>query len=114
MMKNIYLLLAAVLVIVGMLGFVMPSPVLGMFEVNTLHNIVHLTTGAITLVATMRGLGVMRALGRIFGIGYLALAIVGFVHADLFGLMHVNLADNLLHSALAALFVYVGFLGPPW
>jgi hypothetical protein len=91
----------------------MPSPLLGLFEVNTLHNIIHLASGALTLLAASQGVGAMRTWGRIFGLVYLAVGIAGFVDPSLFGLMHVNLPDNLLHIGLAAIFLYVGFLAPP-
>jgi hypothetical protein len=112
-MKNIYLVLGAVLVLVGVLGFVLPSPLLGIFEVNTLHNVIHLASGALTLIAAMQGIGAMRLWGRIFGLVYVLVGIIGFVMPDMFGLMHLNMADNLLHLGLAAIFLYVGFLAPP-
>lgn len=112
-MRNLFLLLGVVLVVVGVLGFVLPSPLLGVFEVNTLHNIVHLASGALTLLAATQGIGAMRLWGRIFGLVYLLVAIVGFPMPDMFGLMHVNTADNLLHLALAAVFLYAGFVAPP-
>ena len=112
-MKNIYFVLGGVLVLVGILGFVMPSPLLGVFEVDMLHNIIHLASGALTLLAASQGIGAMRTWGRIFGLVYLAVAIAGFVDPSLFGLMHVNLPDNVLHLGLAAVFLYVGFLAPP-
>ena len=112
-MKNIYLVLGSVLVLVGILGFVMPSPLLGIFEVNTLHNIIHLASGGLTILAATQGIGAMRTWGRVFGLVYLAVGILGFVDPNLFGLMHVNMPDNLLHVALAAIFLYVGFVAPP-
>jgi hypothetical protein len=111
--KNIYFVLGGVLVLVGVVGFVMPSPLLGLFEVNTLHNIIHLASGALTLLAASQSIGAMRTWGRIIGLIYLAVAIAGVVDPSLFGLMHVNLPDNLLHFGLAAIFLYVGFLAPP-
>jgi hypothetical protein len=112
-MKNLYVALGAVLVLVGILGFVMPSPLLGLFEVNMLHNIIHLASGALTLVAATQGIGAMRMWGRVFGIVYLAVGVTGFVEPNMFGLMHVNMPDNLLHIGLAAAFLYVGLLAPP-
>ena len=112
-MKTIYLVLGSVLVLVGVLGFVMPSPLLGLFEVNMLHNLIHLASGALTLLAATQGIGAMRLWGRIFGLVYLAVGILGFVMPDMFGLMHVNMPDNLLHVGLAAIFLYVGFVAPP-
>jgi hypothetical protein len=69
----------------------------------------------LTLFAAMQGIGGMRLWGKIFGLVYLAVAILGFVipGGDIFGLIHVNMPDNLLHLALAAVFLYVGFLAPP-
>src|SRR5688500_13457192 len=114
-MKTLYLVLGSVLVLVGVLGFVMPSPLFGLFEVNMIHNVVHLLSGALTLVAATQGVGAMRLWGKLFGLVYLVVAILGFVMpgGDLLGLMHVNMPDNVLHIALAAVFLYVGFLAPP-
>jgi hypothetical protein len=112
-MRKIYLAIGSALVAIGIAGFIMPRPLFGLFEVNTLHNIVHIASGALTLIAASQGIGAMRAWGRLFGPIYLALAIVGSVQPNLFGLMHVNLPDNLLHFAVAAGFLYVGLLAPP-
>ena len=112
-MRKIFLLLGALLLLVGTAGFVLPRPVLGTFAVNTLHNIVHVASGVLTLIASTQGIGPMRTWGRAFGFAYLGLGIVGFIVPDVFGLMHLNLADNLLHLALALPFLYVGLLAPP-
>jgi hypothetical protein len=112
-MRTIYLVLGSLLVVAGIAGFVLPSPLLGLFEVNTLHNIIHLASGALTLVAASQGIGAMRTWGRLFGAIYLAVGIAGFVEPDLFGPMHVNLPDNVLHLALAAVFLYCGLVAPP-
>ena len=112
-MKNLYFVLGSVLVLVGVAGFVMPSPLLGLFEVNAFHNIVHLATGGLTLVAASQGIGAMRTWGKILGAVYLAVGIAGFVSPDMFGLMQVNMPDNLLHLALAAVYLYVGLIAPP-
>lgn len=112
-MKTLYLVVGSVLVLVGIVGFVMPSPLFGVFEVNALHNVIHLLSGALTILAATQGVGAMRTWGRIFGIVYLAVGIAGFVTPDLYGLMHVNTPDNLLHIGLAAVFLYVGLIAPP-
>ena len=112
-MKNLYLLVGSVLVLVGIAGFVMPSPILGVFEVNALHSIVHLATGALTLLAATQGIGAMRTWGKLLGVAYLVVGIVGFVSPGMYGLMHVNAPDNLLHLALAVVYLYVGLIAPP-
>jgi hypothetical protein len=111
--KNIYFAIGGVLVVAGVLGIIVPGPVLGLFEVNTLHNIIHLASGGLALAAAAQGIGAMRTWGRALGLMYLVVAVAGTVDPSLYGLMHVNQNDNLLHFGLAAIFLYVGFLAPP-
>ena len=113
-MRSAYFVLGAFLIAAGILGF-FQNPLLGRFPVNTAHNLVHLTSGAFTLMAAGQGIGEMRIWGKTFGLFYLAIAIAGFVFpgGDLFGVMHLNLADNLLHLGLSGIFLYYGLLAPP-
>ena len=101
-------LLGVVLVVVGLLGFVMDSPLLGFFEVDTIHNIVHLASGAVALVV-----GGNHAMARmyliIFGFVYAAVAVIGYLQGSVLGLFDVNMADNVLHAAIAAACLVVGF-----
>ncbi len=102
-------ILGVVLVIVGLLGFFMPSPLLGIFEVDMLHNIIHLASGAIALVV-----GGNHAMARmfliIFGLVYAGVAVIGFLQGDtVLGLFGVNMADNLLHVAIGGVCLVVGF-----
>jgi hypothetical protein len=111
-MKNLYYVLGIVLVLVGILGFTMASPLLGLFEVNALHSVIHLVTGAMLLYAAMKGPDVMMMCGKILGIVYAVVTFLGFVMGgDLFGIMMVNMQDNVLHLALAAVLLYFGFMG---
>lgn len=113
-MKNIYYALGAVLLVIGILGFVMTDDMgmlLGTFEVNGLHNVVHLFSGALALWAAMKGDAAMKMFGKIFGIVYLLVAVIGFaMDGDIFGLMRTNMADNVLHLVLGLVFVYFGFM----
>ena len=107
------MVLGVVLVLVGLAGFVMASPLLGLFEVNALHNVIHIVTGALLIWASMQGMGQMMLWGKILGVVYLVVAIVGFVMPDMFGLMTMNMMDNVLHLVLAAVFLYAGFMQKP-
>ena len=101
--------LGVVLVVVGLLGFFMSSPLLGFFEVDTLHNIIHLASGAIALVVGGNQ-GMSRMYLIIFGLVYAAVAVIGFLQGTtVLGLIIVNGADNLLHTAIAAACLIVGF-----
>jgi hypothetical protein len=107
--------LGAVLVLIGILGFLM-NPILGIFEVNTLHNVIHLVSGAILICAGVwSGTGAATTTNKVFGIVYLLVAILGFAMPDLtaslLSMEHADhlLADNMLHAVIAAAALIVGF-----
>ena len=114
------LLTGLTLLLAGVLGFIADSSFdtgsnvqgdsfLG-FEVNAIHNLVHVASGLVLLGAfAKRAAAKAVALG--FGLVYGAVAVVGLVDgSDVLGLIPVNAADNLLHIALAALGVLTGVL----
>src|SRR5213079_2810898 len=91
----------------GLLGFV-PGVIkdglyFGIFMVNTPHNILHIVSGALFLVASMLGTGVTRLWFQIFGIVYAAMAVVGFkVGAGMIcGMISNNRYDAWGHAGLA-------------
>jgi hypothetical protein len=105
------MVVGAVLVAAGVLGFFYESAftsnasvrdsVLGVFDVNGWHNIVHLATGLVAL-AMARTLAREFALG--FGVVYLAVAIWGFIVGDggsILSIIPVNTEDNILHLVLS-------------
>ena len=112
--------LGAVLVLAGLIGFAADSTfesgagidgdeLLGL-EVNGWHNLVHLASGLLLLI----GLGSnarARKVCRLFGFTYLVVAIVGFADGDdLFTLLPVNAADNVLHLVLAIVALWAAAL----
>lgn len=102
-------ILGAVLVIVGLLGFFMPSPLLGFFEVDMIHNVIHLASGAIALVVAGNHASARMYL-IIFGLVYAAVALIGYVQgATVLGIFAVNAADNVLHAVIGAVCLVVGF-----
>jgi hypothetical protein len=113
-MKTAYLVMGALLLIAGILGF-FQNPLLGLFVVDTLHNLIHVGSGIVTAAVAFRGIAAMRTWGKLFGLFYLVVAIIGAVvpGGDVLGLLHLNIADNLLHLALALFFLYYALLAPP-
>lgn len=103
--------LGIVFVVVGLLGF-FNDPVLGIFEVDGLHNLIHLAAGVLALVAVGMGESTMRLYARVFGGVYLLVGVVGFVMPGdmILGLFEANMADDVLHLALGAVLLYVGFM----
>ena len=102
----------------GILGFVPgvteDDMFLGIFMVNTAHSLMHIASGAIFLIASMSGARVARLWFQIFGIGYAALAVIGFKVGDgmIFGLISNNRNDSWGHAVLALVLLLIGFAIP--
>ena len=103
------LLVGGTLFVAGIIGFFYSSAfgspgdvdaVFGILDVNGWHNVVHIVTGALGLVA----LGyAARAYAGGLGVVYLIVAIWGFIIGDgesILGFLPVNTEDNVLHLIL--------------
>jgi len=105
-----------VLVLVGILGFIpgittSDGLLLGLFEVDATHNSVHFLTGVLALIAGFVSAQMARWYFMLFGVVYAVVAILGFFpSSSVLGLFGVNLADNLLHVAVALVALYLGFM----
>jgi hypothetical protein len=85
---------------------------LGIFEVDSMHNMVHIASGVVALLAALNA-RFARLYFQIFGLVYAATTVVGVVrNGDLF-VMHVNMADNYLHAGISVVALYFGFLFKP-
>src|SRR5919204_4516742 len=100
------LLVGGTLVIAGIIGFFYSSDfkgpgkvkdVFGILSVNGWHNVVHIVTGALGLLA----LGyAARAYAGLLGLVYIAVAIWGFIIGSgdsILSIVPVNTEDNVLH-----------------
>jgi hypothetical protein len=113
MVKKMALIFGIVLLVVGVLGFV---PVvtnnmmlLGIFMVDPMHNIVHILSGVLAIAAAM-GTGSYASLYfKVFGVVYALVAVLGLVMSGNVLGMPMNMADHVLHVAIAAFALYVGF-----
>ena len=115
MLKNIAIAFGIVFIIVGILGFVSAvTPnglLLGYFEVNPAHNVVHLATGVVALIVAFVSEKAMRLFLQIFGVIYALVALMGFFMGNqpLLGIVAINAADNWLHVLIAIVALYLGF-----
>lgn len=103
--KNVSLAFGVTFVAVGLLGFI-PNPIVspnGLFEVNVMHNLVHVLTGAVFIIGGMYSEKAARITLQSVGIGYVGVTILGFMIKGhlLLGLVHINEADKWLHAGLA-------------
>ena len=117
------LLFGATLVLAGILGFVVDSSFdvgngiqgddLVLFEVNGIHNLVHIASGALLLAVASRP-GAARVAATGFGLVYGLVTVLGLIDSeDVLGLIPVNTADSVLHLAIATLAVVSGLMSRP-
>jgi hypothetical protein len=105
-----------VLTLVGILGFVPAlstnGNLLGIFAIDSLHNVIHLLSGLVGLAAAFAaGAKYARMYALVFGLVYALVTIVGFVQGTtVLGLIAVNAADNFLHLAIAVVSLGVYFI----
>jgi hypothetical protein len=103
------LIFGAILTIAGIIGFFYNSEftsnvavrdaVFGMLDVNGWHNVVHILTGVLGLMAAA-SYSSARVYALALGVVYLAVAIWGFIIGDgssILSIIPVNTADNILH-----------------
>ena len=109
----------AVYLLVGLLGFAFTGGVgfvateggllLGIFEVNPLHNIAHLLIGGALLIAGIRGARPAKLVNTIVGAAYLLLGVVGFFLVGTpANILALNAPDHFLHLASAIVLLGVG------
>lgn len=127
-------LFGAVYVLIGVVGFAVTSGVgfaalrgknLVLFELNPLHNVVHLGIGGALLYAALNSDSASRLMNRLIGGTYLVVAIVGafIVEADTslfrglseqrseFNILALNHPDNFLHIASAVVLIASTLIG---
>lgn len=114
MVQTLAWIFAVVFIAVGVLGFVPgltnDGMLLGMFEVDPLHNIIHLASGILAALAAWGSASYASLYFKVFGVVYAIVTVVGFVQGDsVLGLIGVNMADNVLHLAIAAVALWAGF-----
>jgi hypothetical protein len=107
--RTVAAVFGAIYLLVGIVGFVLESPLFNLFEVNALHNIVHILLGAILLYGSMSTSAAIQAT-RGVGAVLLLLGILGFISADGFGLVPLGGNDIWLHLATGAILLATGFM----
>lgn len=120
--QTVALLFGVVFVLVAILGFIAPGGtsmgvdnpgmILGLFEVNLLHNLVHLLFGVWGILAS-RSFGAAKQFCTIGGIIYLVLTVLGFVDPTTFGFIPIGGNDRWLHLLLGLVLTVVGVTARP-
>jgi hypothetical protein len=117
MAKTLAIVFGVVFVLVGILGF-MDNPLVGMeglFQTDTLHDLVHLIIGVALLIVAFTAPAKSAGALKLFGIIYLVLAVLGFLTISdggkLLGLVTMNTADHWLHVVLGVALILAGMAG---
>lgn len=111
----------AVYVLIGLIGFAITADVgfaakngdnLIFFEINPLHNIVHLAVGALLVGGAAAGKVATRAVNSLVGAVYLLVGLAGLaiIDSESLNILALNHADNVLHlvTAIAAITIGLG------
>src|SRR5215470_5648842 len=114
-LKRIAMIFGVIFVIVGVLGWVPAfnpdGKLLGLFDVNPAHNLVHLATGIVGIIAGVSSDRASKTFFQVFGVIYAVVAVMGFFvgNAPLLGIVSNNSADAVLHVVIAVVALYLGF-----
>ena len=115
MLANIAKVFGAVLLLVGLLGFVPAltpdGNLLGIFHVNAVHNMIHVLSGVAALAAGFSGYSYSKLYFQVFGVIYGLVVVLGLFYGDndILGIVAHNMADLFLHIAIAGLSLALGF-----
>ncbi len=105
MAKTIAMVFGVIYTLVGLAGFIpalggstsmASNTLLGIAQINVLHNIVHLVIGIAGLVMGRTADGAS-SFCKIFGVILLLVGILGFVSPNFFGLMPIGGGDIWIH-----------------
>jgi hypothetical protein len=119
MIKNLAFLFGVVFLLVGVLGFLpVLAPIhsdgmhyfLGLFMVGTVHDIIHLVSGAAAILGGLKSEKYAQLYFRVFGSVYALVTVIGFIQkTTVLHIFMVNKADNFLHLILAVIILAIGF-----
>src|SRR6202521_4486966 len=114
------LLFGAIYLAVGIIGFLpflggsvtmTNSKLLGLFNINLLHNLVHVVIGIAGLAAAA-SLANSRRFCQVVGVVLLLLGVLGVFVANPLGLLYIGGLDVALHLVSGAVLAYFGFGAP--
>ena len=114
MIQKLAWVFGIVFIVIGILGFV-PSLapgglLLGIFSVDAMHNVVHLVSGVLAILAAWGSARYARLYFKVFGVVYALVTVIGFIQGDtILGLMMINTADNFLLLVIALVALWAGF-----
>jgi hypothetical protein len=110
MVQAVAAVFGAIYLLAGVLGF-FTQPVLGIFQVNVVHNLIHIVIG-IGGLAAASSVANSKTFCQIAGGILLLLGLIGIGAANPFGLLYLGGADIGLHLVTGGVLAYFGFVAP--
>lgn len=124
--QTVALAFGVIYVVVGILGFIGPlignsgsfitisqdrHTLLGIADINLLHNIVHLVIGVAGLAAASTVTNA-RMYCQVFGVVLMLVGVIGIFASNLFGVLPLGGLDIAIHLLSGAVLAYFGFAAP--
>jgi hypothetical protein len=118
--QMVALIFGAIYLVVGVLGFLpflggsytmTNHTLLGLFDINLLHNLVHIVIGIAGLAAAA-SVANSKMFCQVVGVILLLLGVLGVFVANPLGLLHIGGLDIALHLVSGAVLAYFGFAAP--
>jgi hypothetical protein len=115
--QMVALLFGGIYLAVGVLGFLpflggsvtlTNTKLLGIFQINLLHNLVHIVIG-IAGLAAVTSVPNSRRFCQVVGVVLLLLGVLGVFVANPLGLLYIGGLDIALHLVSGAILAYFGF-----
>ena len=108
--RTIAAILGVIYLVIGVAGFILTSPLFGLFDVSLLHNVVHVIFGAVLLWGAMDTANAVLA-NRWVGIVLLVLGVLGFIVGNSLNFLPLGGYDIWLHLVSGAILTIVSFMG---
>jgi hypothetical protein len=96
--RTVAAIFGVIYIVAGVAGFVLASPLFGLFDVNAVHNVVHIVLGAILIWGMMNAASAVMA-NRWVGVVLLVLGVLGIFVTNPLGLVPIGGYDVWLHLA---------------
>lgn len=103
-------IIGVMFLILGILGF-FQDKILGLFAVNTTHNIIHIASGLFAIFYGAQNVYTAKNYGMILAAFYAIITVAGIIMGEgyLFGLVRMNHADHFLHLGFTLIHALIGF-----
>lgn len=112
MLRAFAVLLGIAFIFAGVAGnmpmFIQNGLLFGYIEVDSMHNLIHLITGVMAIMAATR-YSLTKLFFKLLGLVYSILGVYGFwSNGDLI-ITHTNFNGNVLHLVIGVISLYLGF-----